>query len=166
MLTVLALTVVAVLVMRRRRVRDDVVLGIGIGGAVFAVFIAVMDPGARPGLGDFLNFGIFLLILVPIYAYFQLLHRLRRRNDPEGDGGQIAHPTGFVLIEEDAALTEEVLGKFSAANRLARPDWGRDIFSVAYRDEGGALVASGRVSINMGLAEVSRVWVEPDARSR
>lgn len=164
MLWVLVLTVLGVLALRRRNVRDDLVLGVAVGGVVFAIFVAVMDPGARPSWAGLRNFGIFLLLLVPIYAYFQMLQRVRRRNDPNTDGAEIAHPTGFVLIADDEALSDEVFEKFQTANREVMPDWGREDFSVAYRDEAGAVLASGRVSLNMGLADVSRVWVEPDVR--
>ena len=142
--------------------------GVVIGGTAFALMIGVIDPGARPDPAAFASWGKALvfasLAAVPIGVYVIFLRRLRERANP-GTSAKPAHPTGFVLIEDDAALTREVLAKFAVENAAHAP-WDREAFSIAYRDTEGEVTASGHIILNMGLAEFRRIWVEPSARGK
>ncbi|MEM8788932.1 MAG: GNAT family N-acetyltransferase [Pseudomonadota bacterium] len=129
---------------------------------MLAQILLPVDAPFRQTTGAALQAVFWLAVAaVPVLGYRWLLRqaRIRAGTAPE------APKTGFVLIEEDAALMEEISARLSAANRAAAP-WDRQTFSVAHRDPSGRIVAAGQVRLNMGLAELRRVWVDPDRRGR
>ncbi|QHQ35916.1 GNAT family N-acetyltransferase [Algicella marina] len=167
MLWMLACTAIVVAGLRARQVRGDLVLGIGLGGAGFAVLMAVLDPGARPTAESMQGWLLLLVLLVPVLGYRAVLRWARQRSAAlEGaSGGREDHPAGFVLIENDAALTAEVQAKLRAAGHAAVPGSTTTGFSIGFRGDDGAIHASGRVTLTQGLADFGPVWVEPEARA-
>ncbi|MEO1274578.1 MAG: GNAT family N-acetyltransferase, partial [Pseudomonadota bacterium] len=86
-----------------------------------------------------------------------LLRRARAGREAE------AHPKGFVLIEADAALAEEMRANLATESTKAA-DWEAATFSVAHRGSGGEIEAAGQVHLSLGLAEIRQFWVAPALR--
>ncbi len=166
MIGILLFTAAVLALLKWRKAPASLTVGTSIGGVAFAAMIGITDPATRPDTAALIGWAralaILGLIAIPILAYALLVRRLKQRNAPPKPKAP-AHPTGFVLIEDDAALTQEALAKLIAANRKAFPSE-RQEFSIAHRDEAGKITASGRVNLHMGLAEFRRIWVEPEAR--
>lgn len=93
-------------------------------------------------------------LAVPVLGYRALLARVRQRAAPPPP----AHPTGFVVVADDAALVADIAARAGAAppRRL----------SVAHRGPDGAVTAAGRVTLDSDLAILSGLWVDAPARSR
>lgn len=132
--------------------------------AIPLVLIAVMlasqillPAGAplRDSVGAALRALVFLgLASLPVLGYRWLLRRLRAR---QGQGVQ-PRPSGFVLIDDDAALTAE-----ADAAQSKPENWSPEAFSIAFRADDGAVRASAQAVVTLGLAEVRYLTFYPGA---
>ncbi|MEM8869018.1 MAG: hypothetical protein AAGE38_01345 [Pseudomonadota bacterium] len=120
--------------------------------AFFAQIALPLDAPFRQSTG-----GAVIAVLciaaaaVPVLGYRWILRRLRKPVPPA------AHPTGFVVIPEDAALARDT------AARLDQPIEEAQVFSVAYRDDHGTIQATLRLHVIDGVAHLQNIWTAPDS---
>jgi N-acetylglutamate synthase-like GNAT family acetyltransferase len=162
--TVLAFAGLAVGFARVLNAPKSAIIGILLGVVLLLLAAVLFLPEGTPlresVSGNLNGLGLLAIIAIPVGLYALGLQQLKRRT---GLTQTPATLTGFVLIEDDAALQADILAKLEEENR-AQTAWGVERFSVAHRGDDGEVEASGSVSINMELAEIARVWVTPDKR--
>lgn len=118
----------------------------------------LLPPGAplREGVGSAARAGAWLAVIaVPVLGYRRLLRRLRARHESAAVA-PAPHPTGFVLIADDAALIADIRARTGAAEG--------DRFSIAHRGDDGRIEAVAQARLADGLATLGPVWVAPDRR--
>ena len=110
----------------------------------------------RQSVGGAARAGVWMaLIAVPVLGYRWALRRLRARHDAAAEA-PAAHPTGFVLIADDAALIGDIRARAGAAEA--------DSFSIAHRRADGEIEAAAQATIADRLATLGTVWVAPARR--
>jgi len=152
-----------ILLARKAGAPQHLQLGLSLGLAILLVGILILDPGARPDLGEWAaGMGIAALVLVPVLGYAWGIRALRRR--AQADGGTAAAPSAaFVRIEDDAALIRDLRAR---AGMQAGPDPERGVFSIAWRDAERRVTAAAQLAVAEGLAEIRCFWVDADSRGQ
>lgn len=89
---------------------------------------------------------------IPVLGYRAVLRRLR-----PAPAAAPAHPSGFVLIADDTALTRDM------AERLDTVPPRTDTFSIAHRAPDGAITAALRLHLTETLATAHTPWTAPEA---
>ncbi|MEM9010140.1 MAG: GNAT family N-acetyltransferase [Pseudomonadota bacterium] len=144
-------------------------LGLGAFGGL--ILLALIGPGRATffaTIGSSLSSLSWLAIAaLPIGVYALFVRNLRRRAEglEEDRAAEAPRPRGFVLIEEDDDLHEEMVARLRAENRRAT-NWNRRTFSIAHRGPDNEIIAAGRGILNMGLVEIRGVWIDPGWRGR
>ncbi|MGB0497250.1 MAG: GNAT family N-acetyltransferase [Rubricella sp.] len=109
-------------------------------------------------------FGVVMAILAPLIGYLYLLRRIRRRS-----GGDAARPapvrTGLGLIEPDDTLNAEMHQRLLDLNGT-EGGMTPERFSLVWRGEDGRIVASLRVVLALGRAEMKTFWVDEAERGK
>lgn len=135
-----------------------------IGGLCAVLLAAILSasPVFRANMaGAIAVLFVLGLLALPVMFYAIVLRRIRRRNAPTPN----PQPAGLRLIEQDDALFRETLKHLRDEN-ARQPDYSRQTFSIAWRDERGAVLASVRCEILMGLAEMRALYVQPEMRAK
>lgn len=110
----------------------------------------------RQSVGGAARAGVWLVVIaIPVLGYRWVLRRLRARHEASVPGSE-AHPTGFVLIADDAALIADIRARAGASEP--------ESFSIAHRGEDGEIEAVAHAQLADGLAMLGPVWVAPDRR--
>lgn len=135
------------------------------GLAVATIPLSQLLPATsvfRQQIGQSLGAFLFLAVLsIPVLFYALLIRRLRSRADeaaPKPPPRQ-----GLGLIEDDEALNSDMHARLQAFN-TETAGITRDTFSIIYRDTDGEIVASVRVALLGGQAELRTLWVSPEVR--
>jgi GNAT superfamily N-acetyltransferase len=98
--------------------------------------------------------------LVPVGAYALLIRQIRRRTGTDRRPAG-SHPTGLVLIPEDAALARETEAALAEEEGAAA-----ETFSIGWREPAGALAGHARLRLHRRIGDLEMLWVAPDARGR
>ncbi len=134
--------------------------GIALGSFGMAAMIWVVQPEARPSANAFQALVQLAFVVLLIASYVILFRRLKPGHKTT------EKPTGFVLIDEDAVLAQDLDAKIAEDAAFQGIPWSKESFSVALRDDDRRIIGGGQVLLIMGLAEVRRLWVDADHRGK